>query len=291
MKKTVFAAFVGRPNVGKSSLINCLVGKDISIVSKKPQTTRNKIAGIKTLGLEQFVFFDTPGLFKFSDILGKRMVKSIKEAILDVDCGVLVVEPKFKINDAEKKIIETFYVKKIPLILAINKIDIIKNKTNLAAIVQLFNENFKFDAVVFVSAKNKDGLNTLLLEISKFEVESEHFFPSDFKTDKSDQFIVSEIFRQKLLLNLDKEIPHSLMVEVDYFKKTKTNLQISVIIYCLKENHKGIIVGKKGLLIKKIATESRKAIEHFFNCKVYLKCWVKVKLKLNENDQFLKRFV
>lgn len=290
MEKSVFVAFIGRPNVGKSSLINELFNSNMLIVSRKPQTTRNRIALIKTLNNHQFVFYDTPGIFKAKNVLGKKMTNSINYAISDVDCAVFVVEPKnLKSNFfiEEKKLIEKLRYVNIPTILAINKIDLIKNKVDLIPIVKKYNDLFKFSATVFVSAKLKQGFDILLSEIEKHEVECNHFFPEEMKTDKSNEFFISEIFRQKLLLNLNKEIPHYITVEVEKIKKLKFGLTISVIIYCTKKNHKGIVIGKNGLLLKKIATESRMAMEEFFDCSVNLKCWVKVKEKWENNEKFL----
>ena len=289
MKKSVFVAVVGRPNVGKSSLVNGLLNKEISIVSQKPQTTRNKIAAIKTIGESQFVFFDTPGLFKARDVLGNRMVKAVGGAINDVDCVVLVVEPKAKISPAELDLIDKIKSAKVPAILAINKIDLIKNKANLIPVAKAYNDQIPtgFHATVFLSVKAKQGFDSLMFEVQKHQVQGVHFFPDDMLTDKTDEFNASEIFRQKLLLNLKQEVPHNLIVEVDSFKKTKTSLNISIVIYCAKTSHKGIVIGKEGLLLKKIATESRLAMQLFFECDVNLKCWVKVKPKWKNNEKFL----
>ncbi len=286
-KKTVFVAFVGRPNVGKSSLINGLVGKEISIVSHKPQTTRNKIAAIKTVKNEQFVFFDTPGMFKARDVLGKKMVKSVDYAIGDVDCCVFVVEPRAEIFDLELRLIEKIKSARVPTILAINKIDLVEDGSILDQIVRQHGAVFEFSAVVFVSAKLKQGFCDLTTEIKKFEIVSPHFFPSDMMIDKSEEFVVTEVFRQKILLNLNQEVPHSVVVEVTRFKKTSYGIQIYLIVYCSKQSHKGIIIGKNGLLLKKIATQSRLSLERFFGCRVYLQCWVKVKPNWKKNEGFL----
>lgn len=287
MEKSAFVAVVGRPNVGKSSLINGLVNKEILIVSKKAQTTRNKIAAIKTEGEEQFVFFDTPGLFKPRDALGSRMVKSISGAISDVDCAVLVVEPKTKIFLSEQSLIKKLKLSKVPTILVINKTDLIKNKASLIPVAKFYNNMMDFERIVFVSAKLKEGFSDLMEGIKKYEIQCHHFFPENMAIDKSEEFVVSEIFRQKLLLNLNEEVPHNLAVEVEHFKQTKFGLAISVIIYCSKSNHKGIVIGKNGLLLKKIATESRLAMERFFGCVVNLSCWVKVKPRWKNNEGFL----
>lgn len=283
----MFVAFVGRPNVGKSSLINGLLKSDFLIVSSKSQTTRNKIAAIKTQGEEQLIFFDTPGFFKARDLLGKKMVKAVDVAVCDVDVAIFVVEPLAKISISERILLDKLKKLKLPVVLAINKIDLIKHKAELAFVVEFYCNLFKFDAVVFVSAKNGQGFSDLLFEIKKHEVECVHFFPSNMKTDKSEKFIASEIFRQNLLLNLNQEVPHSLVVEADEFKRNKFGLKISVIVYCSKLSHKGIIIGKNGLVLKKIAMQSRRKMEKFFNCRVDLRCWVKVKQKWKQNEKFL----
>lgn len=288
MEKTVFVAFVGRPNVGKSSVINSLVDNEVLIVSNKAQTTRNKIAAIQTNGDEQFVFFDTPGFFKARDLLGRKMLKAIDLAVSDVDVLVFVVEPKMEISIAEKNLINKFKKLNMPVILAINKIDLVKNKSELALVVSNFSSFFVFNSVVFVSAKNRCGFSDLISEIRKYEVECAHFFPDNMVTDKSDQFIASEVFRQNLLLNLREEIPHSLIVEVDEFKRNKFGLKISVVVYCSKYSHKGIVIGKNGSVLKKVATQSRKKMENLFNCRVILNCWVKVKPKWKQDEKFLK---
>lgn len=291
MEKSVFVAVVGRPNVGKSSLVNGLLNKEVSIVSKKPQTTRNKIAAIKTIGESQFVFFDTPGLFRARDALGNRMVKAVGGAIGDVDCAILVVEPKTKVLLAEQKLIERIKLANVPTILAINKIDLIKNKAGLIHVAKFYNEQVfnGFCATVFISAKLKQGFESLMVEVKKHEVQSVHFFPDDMTIDKSEEFVASEIFRQKLLLNLNQEVPHNVVIEVEHFKKIKFGLDISLVIYCIKSSHKGIVIGKNGLLLKKIATESRLAMQNFFGCGVNLSCWVKVKPKWKNNENFLNR--
>lgn len=291
-QKTVFVAFVGRPNVGKSSLINGLVGTEISVVSHKPQTTRNKIAAIKTIDNEQFVFFDTPGMFKARDVLGEKMVQSVNYAIGDVDCCVFVVEPwkeifDKEIFDLELQLIEKIKLAKVPSILVVNKIDLVKDSSILNHIIKQYGAVFEFSSFVFVSAKLKQGFCDLMSEIKKFEVVSPHFFPSDMVIDKSEEFVVAEVFRQKILLNLNQEVPHSVVVQVVRFKKTSYGIQIYLIIYCSKQSHKGIIIGRNGSLLKKIATQSRLSLERFFGCRVYLQCWVKVKPNWKKNVGFL----
>lgn len=287
-KTTAFVAIVGKPNVGKSSLINSLVGEKIAIVSNRPQTTRNRIVGVVTDGLEQYVFLDTPGLFKSKDMLGQNMTKIVKNSVNDVDLALMVVEPTTQIAKAAEEFINRFKLLNIPVILVINKIDLIADKTDIMRVIDVYNNAYNFSAIVPISAMFNEGISDLMLEIKKYQIESEHFFPDDMITDKSEQFLAAEILREKLLLNIRDEIPHGVAVFTEKMKERKNCLDIDCLIYCYRFNHKGIIIGKNGSMLKKIATQARVDMEKFFKCKVNLKCWVKVKDNWKNQSSILK---
>lgn len=287
-KKTAFVAIVGKPNVGKSSLINSLVGEKIAIVSNRPQTTRNRIVGVVTYGPDQYVFLDTPGLFKAKDMLGQNMTKIAKDSVNDVDLILMVVEPTTKISKAEEDFIECFKLLNIPVVLVINKIDLVADKTDIMKVIEVYNNAYDFNAIVPISAMLNEGISDLMAEIKKYQIESEHFFPDDMITDKSERFLASEILREKLLLNIRDEIPHGVAVLTEKMKERENCLDIECLIYCYRFNHKGIIIGKNGNMLKKIATQARLDMEKFFKCRVNLKCWVKVKDNWKNQSSVLK---
>lgn len=288
--KTAFFALVGKPNVGKSTLLNALVGQKIAIVSHRPQTTRTRITGTLTEGDTQYVFLDTPGAIRPKNKLGESMVRSIREGTSDIDAAVLVVEPKGDITKAEEDFIARFEREKTPAILVINKIDLVKDKTHLAERITKYAERFDFSAIVPISAKTGDGILRLKRELSKFAVESVHFFPDDALTDQPERVIAAEYVRERLLWHLEDEVPHGIAVVTEQMKESKNILKISCVIYCERKNHKGIIIGKNGETLKKIATEARMALEDFFGVKVYLQCWVKVKEDWRNREGLLRSF-
>ncbi|MGN0172816.1 MAG: GTPase Era [Acutalibacteraceae bacterium] len=281
MSKTTsaFIAIVGKPNVGKSSILNRLVGQKVAIVSDKPQTTRTKISGILTKGKMQLVFIDTPGLHKPKNILGEHMVKAVSDGMTDVDCCLLVVEANKKITPAELDLIDRFKKRKLNAVLAINKTDLLENKEELFEIIKNYTDLFDFSAVVPVSAKNNEGLDDILSELSKFAVESVHYFDDEAFTDQPERVITAEIIREKLLRSLDKEIPHGIAVDIERFSERNDAdiLDIDASIYCERQSHKGIVIGKGGSMLKKIGSSARHDLEEFFQIKVNLKLWVKVK--------------
>lgn len=287
-KKTAFVAIIGKPNVGKSSLINSLVGEKIAIVSNRPQTTRNRIVGVVTNGCEQYVFLDTPGLFKAKDMLGQNMTKIVKNSINDVDLVLMVVEPTIRISKAAEEFIKRFKLSNIPVVLVINKIDLVVNKADIMKVIDVYNNAYDFSAIMPISAMFNEGISDLMSEIKKYQIESEHFFPDDMITDKSERFLASEILREKLLLNIRDEIPHGVAVFTEKMKERKNCLDIDCLVYCYRRNHKGIIIGKDGNMLKKIATQARVDMEEFFKCKVNLKCWVKVKDNWKNQSSALK---
>lgn len=274
---SAFIAIVGKPNVGKSSILNCLLGTKVAIVSSKPQTTRTKITGVLTKGAAQLVFIDTPGLHKPKTVLGENMVRAVNEGMADVDCCALVVEPNEKVAPAELEFIERFKKQKLPAVLVINKTDTVKDKSALLAVIDRYSKLYDFDAILPVSAKTGDGTDRLLDTFFGYSAESVHFFDDDSLTDQPERVIASELIREKLLYMLDKEVPHGLAVDIEMFGERGDIIDLSAVIYCEKSSHKGIIIGKNGATLKKIGTAARAELEKFFGCRINLKLWVKVK--------------
>ncbi len=291
-QKTAFIAIVGCPNVGKSSILNHLLGEKISIVSSKPQTTRTRIMGVLTRNEIQLVFTDTPGYHKPKNKLGEKMVKAVGEGIRDVDACLFVVEPKGEIREAELTLIKKFKKDNLPVVLAINKVDTVQNKEDILARILEFSKLYDFEAIVPVSALDGNGLTDLLGELEKLSFPSQHLFPDDTLTDQPEKVIAAEYIREKILRYLDKEIPHGTAVAIEFFRERETGdiLDIDATIYCEKESHKGIIIGKGGDMLKKISTGARIEMERFFDCKVNLKCWVKVKEDWRNREGLIHNF-
>lgn len=292
MTKTAFIAIVGCPNVGKSSILNRMLGQKVAIVSDKPQTTRTRIMGVFTKDETQLVFTDTPGYHRPHNKLGERMIKAVSESINGVDACMLVVEPTGELRPAEEELIAKFKAEKMPVILVINKIDTIQDKTQLMARIANMASLYDFEAVVPVSALRNDGIDVLVEELTKLAFPSEHFFPDDTLTDQPERVIAGEIVREKMLRLLDKEIPHGVAVSIEKMRERtdKDLLDIEAIIYCEKESHKGIIIGKKGAMLKKISTYARQDMERFFDCKINLQCWVKVKEGWRNREGLIHNF-
>ncbi len=286
---SVFIGVFGRPNVGKSSLINKVLGHKVSIVSDKPQTTRTRIMGVHNDGNLQTVFIDTPGFHKPRNLLGEKMIKAVGNGMTDIDVAVLVVEanPKFGFNPdelppAEFELIAELNRRKIPTILCINKIDLLESKADLFGVITAYADKSDFAAVVPVSAKTGDGVQIILSETKKFARESVHYFGDDEFTDQPDQVMIGEIIREKILRLLSREVPHGVAIELErFFERDAADgnplLCVEASIYCEKDSHKGIIIGKGGQMLKKIGTLARQDIERFFDIKTDLKLWVKVK--------------
>lgn len=276
---SAFIAIVGKPNVGKSSVLNRIVGQKVAIVSDKPQTTRTKISGIVTKDEMQLVFIDTPGLHKPKNMLGEYMVKAVSEGMTDVDCCLLVVEADKRITPAERDLIEKFKKRNLNSVLAVNKIDLLLEKEELFEIIKGYTDLFDFRAVVPISAKNNEGIDELVEELSKFAVPSVHYFDDNSFTDQPERVITAEIIREKLLRSLDKEIPHGIAVDIErFFERADSDiLDIDACVYCERQSHKGIVIGKGGSMLKKIGSAARHDLEEFFEIKVNLKLWVKVK--------------
>ena len=280
----------GRPNVGKSTLTNTLAGEKIAIVSNKPQTTRNRITAIIERGETQFVVMDTPGFHKPRTRLGDYMVNVVRESVADVDLVLLLVEPVAEIGPQEQALMERISAAGAPAVLVINKIDTV-DKTRLLAVMSAYSAVFGFDAIIPISAKTGEGVDELMDEMEKFAVEGPHLFPDDMITDQPERQICAELVREKLLTCLDKEIPHGTAVEVTKFSERDNGIiDLEVTIYCEKESHKGIIIGKKGSMLKRIGELARADIEEFMGTKVYLTTWVKVKENWRDSDFLVRNF-
>lgn len=283
MTKTAFIAIVGRPNVGKSTLLNSILGEKVAIVSKKPQTTRNRITGIHTVDEKQFVFLDTPGLHKPRTKLGDFMVKTTAETLGGVDAAILVVEAREEVGDIENSLISRFKSDGLSAILVINKIDSV-TPANIAKTIKAYSDVFDFDAVIPLSAKNGKGVDELISECEKYLYESEWMFSEDIVTDQPERLIAAEIIREKLLRTLDEEIPHGTAVSIEEWREKRDVVSIRAEIYCEKATHKGIIIGKGGSLIKKIGTYAREDIEKMLDTKVFLDLYVRVKENWRDSD-------
>ena len=276
MKKTAFIAIIGRPNVGKSTLLNAILGEKVAIVSKKPQTTRNRITGIHTVGENQYIFLDTPGIHKPRTKLGDYMVKQTSNTLAGVDTAILVVEAREAVGDIEAKMIQRFKSEGIRAILVVNKTDTVRPE-NIVKTIAAYAEAFDFEAVIPMVAKNGKGVDILLSECEKFLRESEWFFPEDIVTDQPERQLAAEIIREKLLRMLDEEIPHGTAVTIEEWREEGNLISIRAEIYCEKASHKGIIIGKGGSLIKKIGSYARQDIEKMIDSRVYLDLYVRVK--------------
>lgn len=288
--KAAMITVCGRPNVGKSTLTNTLVGEKIAIVSNKPQTTRNRICAVVTKGDTQFVFVDTPGFHKPRTRLGDYMVNVVRESVADVDAVMLLVEPLPNIGKQEQELIARFKETGVPALLVINKIDTVQ-RAELLEVMAVYSAAYEFDAIIPISAKTGEGVDELLAELSKYAVDGPPLFPDDIISDQPEKQICAELVREKLLLCLDKEIPHGTAVEVTRFSERDDGIiDMDVTIYCEKASHKGIIIGKKGAMLKKIGELARADIEAFMGTKVFLQTWVKVKENWRDSQAQLRNF-
>lgn len=289
---TAFIAIVGCPNVGKSSLLNNILGTKIAIVSSKPQTTRTKIMGVLTRGACQLVFTDTPGYHRPKNKLGENMVKAVTDSIGGVDACLFVVEAEGDIKPGEYELIEKFKKLDIPVVLAINKIDMLGDMNAILARIMQFNELYDFDAIVPISAVKGTAVEELLDELEELAQPSVHFFPDDTLTDQPERVIAGEIIREKLLRLLDKEVPHGVAVSIERMREREDSdiLDIEATIYCERDSHKGIIIGKNGAMLKKVSTYARQDMEKFFDCHINLQCWVKVKEGWRDREGLIHNF-
>ena len=290
IEKTAMITVCGRPNVGKSSLTNALVGEKIAIVSRKPQTTRNRIYGVVNRGDTQYILLDTPGLHKARSRLGDYMVKVVRESLAQVAAALLLVEPIAHVGEPEKILLERIREEKLPCILCINKIDTVEKKDDLLAVIAAYSAVYPdFDAIIPISARTGDGLDELMAQLAKYAVPGPQLFPDGMTTDQPDSQVCAEIVREKMLRCLDKEIPHGTAVEVTRFTERDNGIiDLDVTIYCEKASHKGIIIGKHGDMLKHISTLARQDIEKFMGTKVYMETWVKVKENWRDNVNFIR---
>ena len=290
VKKSAIISIVGKPNVGKSTLLNRLVGTKIAIVSNKPQTTRTRITVVVTKGDCQFVFQDTPGLHKPRSRLGDYMVKVVNDTVTDVDIAAMVVDPVPHIGPAEQELMERMKQYRMPSVLVINKIDTVKNE-DLLAVIAAYSEAHTWDAVVPLSAKTGENCDILFEEFEKFAIEGPQLFPDDMLCDQPERQLVAEIIREKMLRNLEREVPHGTAVAVEQMRERDDGLMnIAATIYCEKNSHKGIIIGKQGAMLRKIGAEARKDIEELLDTRVYLQLWVKVKEGWRNNQYQMRNF-
>lgn len=292
-EKSAFIALVGKPNVGKSSLLNRLIGEKVAIVTDKPQTTRNRITGVLTKGETQLVFLDTPGMHKPKTALSKQMVKEINETVADVDLAVLVVEPTGALTKAELALIEDIKAQGIEAVAVINKIDLLRNKDDMMPKMAALGEAHDFKAIIPVSAMTGDGVEERLLALFiESAQQGPHFFPDDTLTDQPERVICAEIIREKVLMNMFEEIPHGIAVVIEEMKERpqKEIIDMQATIYCERSSHKGMVIGKNGTMLKAIASQARVDMEAFLDIKINLQCWVKVREDWRNEERMIKNF-
>ena len=292
MSRTAFVTIAGRTNAGKSSLLNAIVGEKIASVSSKPQTTRTRITGIRNIDDVQLVFFDTPGLHKPVNKLSEHMLNTVRESVSDIDAVIFVQDCTKKINQQELDLISSMNKAKMPVILVLNKIDLLRSKDELAPVIAELTSKCEFRAVVPVSVTENNGIDIVIEEIVGLSEESVHYFPEDMITDQPEKVLAAEMIREKLLELLKDEVPHGIAVGVEEMseREDKDILDISAVIYCERDSHKGIVIGKGGAMLKKASTAARIELEDFFQIKVNLKCWVKVKEDWRNRDGLIRSF-
>lgn len=294
MTKNAFIAITGRPNAGKSSLTNLLVGEKISIVSEKPQTTRNRINGVLTKGDTQFVFIDTPGMLRAKNKLNEHMVKSIRASVDDVDCAILMADVTKKMSGVEQELIRSFAERGTEVVLLLNKVDLLKDKEELLPIIAHYSKLYDFAEIIPISVKRRMNTDSILPALEKFAVEGEHFFPDDIATDRTERFLCAEIIREKILWTMQQEIPHGTAVDIESFKTRQKNradiIDIGAVIICEKDSHKGMIIGKGGERLKEIGTLARKDMEELLDAKVNLQLFVKVKEDWRNRENIISEY-
>ena len=289
--KTAFVTIVGRANAGKSSLLNAIIGEKIAMVSDKPQTTRTKITGVLTQNEVQYVFMDTPGVHKAKTKLGVHMLQTVKDSVSEIDIVLMVIDTSKKIGENEANLIETFKASHTPVILILNKIDLIE-KEKLVSIIAECSQMYDFEAIIPISVLNNDGIDIVFSEVTKHAVDGPHYFPDDTLTDQPEKVLAAEIIREKLLQLLNEEVPHGIAVTIEEMKERedKDILDISANIFCERDSHKGIVIGKNGAMLKKVGSLAREELESFFQIKVNLQCWVKVKQDWRNKEGMIKNF-
>lgn len=292
MSKTAFVTIAGRTNAGKSSLLNAIVGEKIAAVSHKSQTTRTRITGIKNIDDVQLVFFDTPGLHKPVNKLSEHMLNTVKESVSDIDAVLFVQDCTKKINEHEVNLLKSLNNSKMPVILVLNKIDLVKNKEEIASVIADLNSKADFQAIIPVSVTENNGIDLVIDEIISIAEDSIHYFPDDMITDQPEKVLAAEMIREKLLGLLKDEVPHGIAVGVEQMteRDDKDILDISAVIYCERDSHKGIIIGKGGAMLKRASTAARIELEEFFQIKVNLQCWVKVKEDWRNREGLIRSF-
>ena len=292
MPRTAFVTIAGRTNAGKSSLLNAIVGEKIASVSSKPQTTRTRITGIRNIDDVQLVFFDTPGLHKPVNKLSEHLLNTVKESVSDIDAVVFVMDCTKKINQQELDLLRSMNSSKMPIILVLNKIDLLRNKDELAPVIADLTSKIEFQAVIPVSVTENSGVDIVIQEIINLSEESVHYFPDDMITDQPEKVLAAEMIREKLLMLLSDEVPHGIAVGVEEMseREDKDILDITATIYCERESHKEIVIGKGGAMLKKASTAARIELEDFFQIKVNLKCWVKVKEDWRNREGIIRSF-
>ena len=292
MPRTAFVTIAGHTNAGKSSLLNAMVGEKIASVSSKPQTTRTRITGIRNIDDVQLVFFDTPGLHKPVNKLSEKMLDTVKESVSDIDAVIFVQDCTKKLGQQELDLLSSLNSAKMPVILVLNKIDLLRNMDELAPVIAELTSKYDFKAVIPVSVTENNGVDIVLDELIALSEENVHFFPDDMITDQPEKVLAAEMIREKLLELLKDEVPHGIAVGVEEMteREDKDILDISAVIYCERESHKGIIIGKGGAMLKKASTAARMELEDFFRIKVNLKCWVKVKEDWRNREALIRSF-
>lgn len=293
MTKSVFVSIVGRTNAGKSSLLNAIVGEKIASVSDKPQTTRTRITGIKTIGETQMVFMDTPGLHKPKNKLSAHMINAAKNSVSDMDAVIFMMDCTNRfISDEETEMLKGLMRSKFPVLLVLNKIDLLQDKSDLISLITELNSKYSFESIIPISVINNDGVSIVEDEVMKLAKESPHYFPDEKFTDQPERVLAAEMIREKLLIALDKEVPHGIAVGIEKMEERddKDILDISAVIYCERMSHKGIVIGKGGSMLKKIASAARNDLEDFFRIQVNLQCWVKVKEDWRNKEGLIKNF-
>ncbi len=291
MTKNAFIAITGRANAGKSSLTNLLVGEKVSIVSDKPQTTRNRINGVLTKGDTQFVFIDTPGMHKARTKLSEHMVKSIRTSVDDVDCAILMADVTKKISATEQELIRSFAAHGTDVVLLLNKVDLLRDKADILPVIEQYSALYDFAEVIPISVKNRINTDKILPVLERYAVEGEHFFPEDIATDRTERFMCAEMIREKILWTMQQEIPHGTAVEIEQFSSRMRGdteiIDIGAVIICEKDSHKGMIIGKGGERLRQIGTLARQDMEELLGAKVNLKLFVKVKEDWRNRERFI----
>lgn len=291
MTKNAFIAITGRANAGKSSLTNLLVGEKVSIVSDKPQTTRNRINGVLTKGDTQFVFIDTPGMHKARTRLSEHMVKSIRTSVDDVDCAILMADVTKKVSATEQELIRSFASHGTEVVLLLNKVDLLRDKADILPIIEQYSALYDFAEVIPISVKNRVNTDKILPVLERYAVEGEHFFPEDIATDRTERFMCAEMIREKILWTMHEEIPHGTAVEIEQFSSRMRGdteiIDIGAVIICEKDSHKGMIIGKGGERLRQIGTLARQDMEELLGAKVNLKMFVKVKEDWRNRERFI----